>query len=48
VELRRLLADPALCVARGTAGYAAVASRHGAVQETLELVARFLYPGARV
>lgn len=48
VELRRLLADPALCVARGAAGYAAVASRHGAVQETLELVARFLYPGARV
>jgi 3-deoxy-D-manno-octulosonic-acid transferase len=47
-ELRRLLADPALCVARGAAGYAAVASRHGAVRETLELVARFLYPGARV
>jgi 3-deoxy-D-manno-octulosonic-acid transferase len=48
VELRRLLADPALCVARGAAGYAAVASRHGAVRETLELVTRFLYPGARV
>ena len=48
VELRRLLADPALCVARGTAGQAAVGSRHGAVRETLELVARFLYPGSRV
>ncbi|MEX2148207.1 MAG: 3-deoxy-D-manno-octulosonic acid transferase [Candidatus Rokuibacteriota bacterium] len=47
-ELRRLLADPALCVARGAAGYAAVASRHGAVRETLELVARFLHPGTRV
>ncbi len=47
-ELRRLLADPALCMARGAAGYAAVASRHGAVRETLELVARFLQPGTRV
>ena len=48
VELRRLLADPALCVARGMAGQGAVSSRHGAVRETLELLARFLYPGARV
>jgi 3-deoxy-D-manno-octulosonic-acid transferase len=47
-ELCRLLADPALGVARGAAGYAAVASRHGAVRETLELVSRFLHPGARV
>src|SRR5262252_1899741 len=46
-ELRRLLADQDLRVKLGDAGYEAVASRHGAVRETLDLVGRYLYPGAR-
>ena len=46
-ELRRLLADPELRVKLGETGYEAVASRHGAVRETLDLVGRYLYPGAR-
>jgi 3-deoxy-D-manno-octulosonic-acid transferase len=46
-ELRRLLADPDLRVKLGDAGYEAVASRHGAVRETLDLVGRYLYPGGR-
>jgi 3-deoxy-D-manno-octulosonic-acid transferase len=46
-ELRRLLADPDLRLKLGDAGYEAVASRHGAVRETLDLVGRYLYPGAR-
>lgn len=46
-ELRRLLADSDLRVKVGDAGYEAVASRHGAVRETLDLVGRYLYPGAR-
>ena len=37
-----LLAEPPLREHRGAAGRAAVASRHGAVRETLELAARFL------
>jgi 3-deoxy-D-manno-octulosonic-acid transferase len=41
-ELRRLLADPDLRAKLGEAGYEAVASRHGAVRETLDLVGRFL------
>jgi 3-deoxy-D-manno-octulosonic-acid transferase len=45
-ELRRLLADPDLRLKLGDAGYEAVASRHGAVRETLDLVGRYLYPGA--
>jgi 3-deoxy-D-manno-octulosonic-acid transferase len=45
-ELRRLLADPDLRAKLGDAGYEAVASRHGAVRETLELIGRYLYPGA--
>jgi 3-deoxy-D-manno-octulosonic-acid transferase len=41
-ELVMLLGAPALRDQCGTAGQAAVASRHGAVRETLELAARFL------
>ncbi|MBI4268991.1 MAG: 3-deoxy-D-manno-octulosonic acid transferase [Candidatus Rokubacteria bacterium] len=43
-ELRRLLADPALRTKMGDAGYAAVAARHGAVRETLDLATRLLRP----
>jgi 3-deoxy-D-manno-octulosonic-acid transferase len=43
-ELRRLLADPELRARMGAAGHDAVAARHGAVRETLDLVARFLHP----
>src|SRR5207249_69131 len=46
-ELRRLLADPDLRLKLGDAGFEAVASRHGAVRETLDLVGRYLYPEAR-
>jgi 3-deoxy-D-manno-octulosonic-acid transferase len=46
-ELRRLLADPDLRLKLGDAGYEAVASRHGAVRETLDLVERYLYPEGR-
>ena len=46
-ELRRLLADPDLRAKLGDAGYEAVASRHGAVRETLDLIGRYLYPGVR-
>lgn len=42
--LRELLADPERAAAMGNAGHEAVASRHGAVRETLDLVARFLLP----
>jgi 3-deoxy-D-manno-octulosonic-acid transferase len=45
-ELRRLLADPDLRTKMGDAGFDAVATRHGAVQQTLELIGRFLRPGA--
>lgn len=45
-ELAHLLTDADLRQKLGEAGYAAVASRHGAVRETLDLVARFLLPGA--
>ena len=41
-EIARMLADPALREQRGLAGRVAIASRHGAVRETLELAARFL------
>jgi len=41
-ELTALLADAALRERLGAAGRAAVASRHGAVRETLDLAARFL------
>jgi 3-deoxy-D-manno-octulosonic-acid transferase len=41
-ELAALLADPALREQRGLAGRVAIASRHGAVRETLDLAARFL------
>jgi 3-deoxy-D-manno-octulosonic-acid transferase len=44
--LRRLLSDPALRTKMGDAGFEAVASHHGAVRETLELVSRFLRPPA--
>ncbi|MGH7279369.1 MAG: 3-deoxy-D-manno-octulosonic acid transferase [Candidatus Rokuibacteriota bacterium] len=47
-ELRRLLGDADLRARMGAAGHAAVAERHGAVRETLELVGRFLYPGGPV
>jgi 3-deoxy-D-manno-octulosonic-acid transferase len=46
-ELRRLLADPDLRAKLGDVGYEAVASRHGAVRETLDLIGRYLYPGPR-
>jgi len=46
-ELTRMLADPALRERRGLAGRVAIASRHGAVRETLELAARFLAPPER-
>jgi 3-deoxy-D-manno-octulosonic-acid transferase len=46
-ELRRLLADEDLRLKLGDAGYEAVASRHGAVRETLDLVSRYLSPRAR-
>jgi 3-deoxy-D-manno-octulosonic-acid transferase len=41
-ELVRLLADPDQRAKLGAAAYEAVASRHGAVRETLDLIARFL------
>jgi 3-deoxy-D-manno-octulosonic-acid transferase len=44
-ELQRLLADPELRIKLGTLAGEAVATRHGAVKATLELVARFLRPG---
>ena len=45
-ELGTLLADPALRDLLGAAGRVAIASRHGAVRETLDLAARFLaFPG---
>jgi len=47
-DLRRLLVDQDLRAKMGDAGYEAVASRHGAVRETLELVGRYLYCGPRV
>jgi 3-deoxy-D-manno-octulosonic-acid transferase len=43
-EVARLVADPDLSAKMGQAGFEAVASRHGAVRETLDLVARFLHP----
>ena len=46
-ELRRLLADRDLRLKLGDAGHEAVASRHGAVRETLDLVGRYLYPEVR-
>jgi 3-deoxy-D-manno-octulosonic-acid transferase len=45
-ELRRLLADPELRAKLGTLACEAVASRHGAVRATLDLVERFLRPGS--
>ena len=45
--LSRLLGDPALAATLGEAGWEAVASRHGAVRETLELVARLGRDGGR-
>lgn len=44
-QLKRLLADAPLRLRLGAAAGEAVASRHGAVRATLELVARFLRPG---
>ncbi|HEY7520706.1 MAG TPA: 3-deoxy-D-manno-octulosonic acid transferase [Methylomirabilota bacterium] len=46
-ELKALLSDPAVAAKRGEAGAEAVAARHGAVAATLELVERYLHPGAR-
>jgi 3-deoxy-D-manno-octulosonic-acid transferase len=43
-EVRRLLADAELRAKLGAAAAEAVASQHGAVKATLELVARFLRP----
>ena len=43
-ELTTLLGDPERRERAGAAGRAAVASRHGAVRETLDLAARFLAP----
>jgi 3-deoxy-D-manno-octulosonic-acid transferase len=42
-----LLSDPVRARAMGEAGQAAVNARHGAVRETLDLVARFLLPSER-
>jgi 3-deoxy-D-manno-octulosonic-acid transferase len=47
VELKTLLADPAVAAKRGEAGGEAVAARHGAVAATLDLVAEYLVPGRR-
>lgn len=44
--LGRLLADPERRARWGTAGYEAVAARHGALRETLGLIDRFLVPQA--
>jgi 3-deoxy-D-manno-octulosonic-acid transferase len=44
LELRRLLADPPLAIRCGEAGFQALAAQHGAVRQTLDLVARFLTP----
>jgi 3-deoxy-D-manno-octulosonic-acid transferase len=46
-ELKALLSDPVMAAKRGEAGAEAVAARHGAVAATLELVERYLRPGAR-
>jgi 3-deoxy-D-manno-octulosonic-acid transferase len=46
-QLARLLVNPELRVKLGLAAYEAVASQHGAVRATLDLVARFLKGGAR-
>jgi 3-deoxy-D-manno-octulosonic-acid transferase len=43
-EVAALLLDPARAEHAGRAGYEAVAARHGAVKDTLDLVARFLMP----
>ena len=43
-DLRRLLADPDLRAKMGDAGFDALASRHGAVRETLDLIGRYLHP----
>src|SRR5207245_9076174 len=43
-ELRRLLADPGLAMRRGEAGFESLAAQHGALRQTLDLVARFLAP----
>jgi 3-deoxy-D-manno-octulosonic-acid transferase len=43
--LRRLLADPGLRAKMGDAGFDALASRQGAVRETLDLIDRYLHPG---
>ena len=45
-ELERLLADPALRARRGGAAREAAASRHGALRTTLDLLERYLRPGA--
>jgi 3-deoxy-D-manno-octulosonic-acid transferase len=45
-ELTRLLADPVLAARRGEAGFESLATEHGAVRETLDLVARFLVPAS--
>src|SRR5206468_1427610 len=44
-ELRRLLADPGLAAQRGEAGFESLAAQHGAVRQTLELVARGMLKG---
>ena len=46
-ELQHLLADAELRGRRGAAAREAAASRHGAARTTLDLVARYLYPGER-
>jgi 3-deoxy-D-manno-octulosonic-acid transferase len=45
-ELRALLADPALAARRGEAAFASIAAQHGAVRQTLDLVAQYLAPDA--
>jgi 3-deoxy-D-manno-octulosonic-acid transferase len=43
--LCQLLGDPPLRALRGTAAREAAAARHGAARATLDLIARYLYPG---
>lgn len=45
-EVRRLLVDEGLRAKMGQAAFEAVATRHGAVRATLDLVGRFLRPAA--
>src|SRR5262249_21050069 len=47
LELRRPLADPALASRRRPARLSAASARHGAVRQTLDVVASVLAPSSR-